>query len=155
MRLVLGVLSFVVFAQPALAASYENYTIAVLQGLDKPNARVQRFEVPVGRTTAFGPLDVTVRACRKTPAEEKTPEVAAYMEIDDTREKQTPEKHKAELFKGWMFASSPALSAMEHPVYDVWLLDCKNADAKPSSEAPSVDASPKKATPESPKRKSP
>lgn len=128
------------YAPPLLAAvhHFENYSIAVLQGLDKPNARVQRFEVAVGRVSSFGPLDIKVRACRKAPPEE-TPEAAAFLEIDDTRQKDT---EGGQLFRGWMFASSPALSALEHPVYDVWVLDCKNPQARPSSEAPSPASSP-------------
>src|ERR1043166_6109831 len=102
-------LSLVFFAPPAFAAGhFENYDIAVLQGLDKPNARVQRFEVAVGRVSSFGPLDIKWRACPKAP-QEQTPETAAFLEIDDTRQKDAD---GGQLFRGWMFASSPALSAM-------------------------------------------
>lgn len=98
--------------------------IAVLQGLDKITARVTTIEAPVGQSVRFGTLDITVKRCRKRPPEE-TPETTAYLEI---RERRTGE-HPADLFAGWMFASSPAVSSMEHPVYDVWITDCKKASS--------------------------
>jgi len=98
--------------------------IAVLQGLDKITARVTTIEAPVGRSVRFGTLDITVKRCRKRPPEE-TPETTAYLEI---RERRTGE-HPTDLFAGWMFASSPAVSSMEHPVYDVWVTDCKKASS--------------------------
>jgi hypothetical protein len=93
---------------------------AVLQGLDKITARISTFEVPVDQTAEFGSLEITVRRCDKTPPEEP-PESAAFMEIVDAR----PDSPPVLLFSGWMFASSPAVSALEHPVYDVWVIDCK------------------------------
>ena len=93
----------------------------VLQGLDKVTARVSTIEVPVGRTAHFGTLEIIARTCDKRPPEE-TPESAAFVDIWDVREGEAAHS----LFRGWMFASSPALSALEHPVYDVWVLDCKN-----------------------------
>ena len=67
----------------------------------------------------FGSLEITPRTCSKRPPEE-TPEVTAFLEISDLKADGTKKK----LFSGWMFASSPALSALEHPVYDVWVIDC-------------------------------
>ena len=93
--------------------------MAVLQGLDKVTARVSEITAPVGRLVRFGTLEITVRACHKTPPEEP-PESAAFIEIRDAK----PGEAGVELFSGWMFASSPGLSAMEHPVYDIWVLDC-------------------------------
>ncbi len=116
---------------PAAAAQADPYEIAVLQALDKVSARVSPLEVPVGKTVAFGNLEITARACDKRPAEE-TPESAAFLEIVETYEGEAPVTQ----FVGWMFASSPALSAMEHPVYDVWVLDCKNASTSASDTAP-------------------
>ena len=99
--------------------------VALLQGLDKITARVSKFEAPVGAPVRFGTLSIRVRDCEKNPPEE-TPESAAFVEIDEMR----PGEHQARrLFSGWMFASSPALSALEHPVYDVNLLDCEAAGA--------------------------
>ena len=92
---------------------------AVLQGLDKITARISTFEVPVNEMARFGSLEISVRRCHKTPPEEP-PESAAFMEVVDNR----PDSPSVVLFSGWMFASSPAVSALEHPVYDVWVIDC-------------------------------
>ncbi len=115
-------------ARPAGADPYE---IVVLQALDKVAARVSLLEVPVGSTVGFGNLRITARSCDKRPPEE-TPESAAFLEIVEERPDETPSTQ----FSGWMFASSPALSAMEHPVYDVWVIDCKNSDTASSETTP-------------------
>lgn len=96
-------------------------SIAVLQGLDKVTARVSTFEVPIDQPIDFGALRIRVRHCDRTPPEER-PEAAAFIEIDELR----PGQEQNVLFTGWMFASSPGLNAVEHAVYDVWLLDCKD-----------------------------
>ena len=101
-------------AAPAAAA------IAVLQGLDKVTARISTIEAPIGQPVHFGTLIITARTCQKKPPEE-TPESAAFLEIDD----QKPGEPAQRTFTGWMFASSPALNALQHPVYDVWVKDCK------------------------------
>ncbi len=93
---------------------------SVLQGLDKVTARVSTFNVPLDRPTRFGTLEITIRACHKRPPEEP-PESAAFLEIRELRLGEQPRS----LFSGWMFASSPALNPLQHPVYDVWVLDCK------------------------------
>ena len=103
----------------AVPAAAEPYPIAVLRGLDKVTARISTIEVPVGHAVRFGTLEITVRTCDKRPPEEP-PEAAAFLDIWEIRQEQP----SANLFRGWMFASSPALSAMDHPVYDVWVLDC-------------------------------
>ena len=106
------------------SASVVAQDIAVLQGLNKITARVLTIEAPIDEVVRFGTLDITVRRCSKRPPEE-TPESTAYLEI---RERRSGER-SVELFAGWMFASSPAASSMEHPVYDVWVIDCKNASS--------------------------
>ena len=112
---------------------------AVMQGLDKITARVSRFDAPVGQAVKFGTLSIVVRDCEKSAPEERT-ENAAFVQIDETR----PKEQKSRLFSGWMFSSSPALSALEHAVYDVNLLECKGAPppAPPSPAAPSTPAPP-------------
>ena len=117
-------------ALSAAAARADPMQVAVLQALDKVSARVSVLEVPVGKTVDFGTLEITARACDKRPPEE-TPESAAFLEIVDKRPGQAP----ATPFIGWMFASSPALSAMEHPVYDLWVVDCKNASTADSGKS--------------------
>lgn len=101
---------------------------AVLQTLDKITGRVRTVEAPVEQTIRFGTLDIMARVCRKRPPEE-TPESAAFLEIRDIKPGETPKT----LFTGWMYASSPAVSALEHPVYDVWVIDCKTASPSGSS----------------------
>jgi len=103
--------------------------VAVLQGLDKVTARISTIPAPVGQSVQFGSLHIDIRACHKRPPEE-TPESAAFLVIDDVKPGEAPVR----IFSGWMFASSPALSALEHPVYDVTLVDCRNA-ASSSSES--------------------
>jgi hypothetical protein len=95
---------------------------AVLQGLDKVTARISTFPASTSEEIRFGTLSIRVRACHKTPPTEP-PESTAFIEITDIR----PGAEPALLFSGWMFASSPALSALEHPVYDVWVVDCMKA----------------------------
>lgn len=102
--------------------------IVTLQGLDKITARTSKFEVIVGETVKFGSLYIQPRACYKNPPEEM-PESAAFLQIWEQKEK-SPQW----VFSNWMFASSPALSAMDHAVYDVWVLDCKNKDTNSDSE---------------------
>jgi hypothetical protein len=118
-------LGLLLWAAPAAA---EPKSIAVLQGLDKVTARVTTFRVPVGEPVDFGALRIRVRHCDRTPPEEE-PEAAAFLEIDELR----PGQEQEVLFTGWMFASSPGLNAVEHAVYDVWVLDC--VDPEPAPEA--------------------
>jgi hypothetical protein len=106
----------------------------VLQGLDKITARVSTIKVPVGTTVSFGALQITARACDKHPPEE-TPESAAFLEVVENKPDESPVKR----FSGWMFASSPALSGLEHPIYDLVVLDCVNDDPS-RSEAPAGTA---------------
>lgn len=102
----------------------------ILQGLDKITARVSTFEAPIEELVRFGTLEIIARTCYKAPPEEN-PESAAFLEIIEVR----PDEPPAPLFTGWMFASSPALSALEHPVYDVWVIDCKSGGAGHRSQA--------------------
>ena len=119
-----AVLFMVVVASPALALGAGEGQVAVLQGLDKITARITTIEAPVGEPVRFGTLDITVRRCHRRPPEE-TPETTVYLQI---REQRLGDKAQ-NLFEGWMFASSPAVSSMEHPVYDVWVVDCKKSSS--------------------------
>ncbi|HVC56449.1 MAG TPA: DUF2155 domain-containing protein [Stellaceae bacterium] len=107
--------------------------VAVLQGLDKITARVSRVEAPVGQAVSFGTLSIVVRDCEKSAPEDR-PENAAFLQIYENR----PGEQPVRLFSGWMFSSSPALSALEHPVYDVNLLDCKAASGSPPATPPAT-----------------
>jgi hypothetical protein len=105
------------------------FDTAILQGLDKVTGRIQKIEAPVGATIHFGTLEIVARTCRKHPPEEQ-PEAAAFLDIWEIKANEAA----TSLFRGWMFASSPALSALEHPVYDIWVLDCVNSTDKGSSD---------------------
>ena len=114
-------------ATPAAAEKIENQ-IAVFAGLDKVTARIEAFEVPLNGTKVFGVLEITARACYSRPPTE-TPKTTAFVEVHELRADAAPKP----IFSGWMFADSPGLNAVEHPVYDVWLTNCKTASTSPSS----------------------
>lgn len=110
-----------VLASPAFAAM-QDYPIVKLQALDKSTARTVTFEVEVGTTIEYGSLFIKVQACRKSEPLDK-PESASFLQVWEV----PLNSDKSEwVFSGWMFASSPALSAMDNAVYDVWVLDCLN-----------------------------
>lgn len=106
--------------QEATAAPEQGRVIgAKLQGLDKITARIFAFDAPFDEAVSFGYLAITVRDC-VVSAEDAAPERSAFLEIVAAK----PDTDAVEVFSGWMFASSPSVSAMEHPVYDVWVTDC-------------------------------
>jgi hypothetical protein len=93
---------------------------AVFSGLDKITGRIITFDVAIGETVQFGALQVTPRVCYTRPPTE-TSNTDAFIEVDEV----TLQGEVKRVFTGWMFASSPGLHAVEHPIYDVWLTDCK------------------------------
>lgn len=114
--------AFALFAAAAAPAYAER---AVIRGLDKVTGHAQDYTLTLGRPARIGTLEVTARACNKAAPEEQ-PEVRIYVDVFDNRpaaEGQQPER--AEIFHGWLFASSPGLSAVDHPVYDIWAVDCR------------------------------
>lgn len=111
---------------PAAQAGNVQRSVAVLRWLDKMTARVRTIEVPVNETTTIQTLEFIVRACLERPPEEP-PESAAFLDIWERK----PGEPVTEVFRGWMFASSPAVSAMEHAVYDLWVLSCKDGGGEP------------------------
>lgn len=113
-------------ASPVPRAGATPGSVAVLRGLDKVTGQYRDFQAAVGKTSKFHTLDITVRACEKAPAEE-APETAVFMEVTDTplAKKGAEPPKPSRIFSGWIFGSSPALNALEHPVYDVWAIDCR------------------------------
>ncbi|RKR03098.1 DUF2155 domain-containing protein [Maricaulis maris] len=100
-------------------------SLVVLRGLDKVTARTRDFEVAIGDTVQFGALSITAQYCRKRPPEE-TPETYAFLQVNDRRTDGFGVDVEGEpIFSGWMFASRPAQNPLEHPVYDVWVIDCR------------------------------
>lgn len=113
------------------------HQVAVLQGLDKITARISPIFATLGLPTYFGSLEIVVRTCRETPPTEP-PESAAFLEVRELPPNAADRDQEPEiLFSGWMFASSPAVSALEHAVYDVWLVDCEEP-TNPSLDAQGV-----------------
>lgn len=100
---------------------------AIVQALDKVTAETMRFEIPVGQSVRYKSLVFTVRACESAAPDEQQPESAAYLVIDSQPKAQPgrPAPPSRQVFRGWMFASSPGLNPFEHPVYDAWLIACK------------------------------
>jgi len=116
-------------ASPALAQPIAN-PVAAFAGLDKITGRITRFDVYIDETVLFGALELTPRACYSHPLTEAQ-RVSAFVEVDQRSLTGTSKR----IFTGWMFADSPALNAVDHAVYDVWLVECKT-----STEIPPPDA---------------
>ena len=124
MRFLSVILCLLLFA-PVKAAQDENGIVTdavVLGALDKITARVNTLRGRVGVPMTFGTLKIIVRECVARPPEEP-PESTAFLEIYQMHD----ENKETKVFSGWMFTSSPALSALDHPVYDVWVLGCENS----------------------------
>ncbi len=119
-------------AAPARADKIAN-PIAVFDGLDKITGRIITFEVALNETVQFGTLQVTPRVCYSRPPTDP-PRTDAFAQVDEV-----DEQHKFKrIFSGWMFADSPGLHGVEHPIYDVWLVDCKGGTTV-VHDAPRVD----------------
>jgi len=114
---------------------------AVFSGLDKITGRIISFDAAVGETVQFGALQVTARVCYTRPPTEAT-NTDAFVEVDEV----TLQGEIKRIFNGWMFASSPGLHGVEHPIYDVWLTDCA-APAPTKIAEPAVQPTPAAAMP--------
>jgi hypothetical protein len=122
-------------------------TIAVFSGLDKITGRIISFDVNINETVQFGALQVVPRACYTRPPTE-TPNTNSFAEVSEV----TLQGEVRRIFTGWMFASSPGLHAVEHPIYDIWLTDCKGAPPK-VAEVPPEPAPAPAAAPAAPQRR--
>ncbi len=131
---------------------------AVFSGLDKITGRIISFEVAIDETVQFGSLQVTARVCYTRPPTE-APQTDTFVEVDEV----TSDKDYKRIFSGWMYAASPGLHGIEHPIYDIWLTGCKGgtdiivdtpaatADAgAPATEAPPPDNATKPPAPNTP-----
>ncbi|WP_172271383.1 DUF2155 domain-containing protein [Caulobacter sp. RHG1] len=116
-------------AKPVEAAKRGRYTIAILQALDKVTTETMRFEVPVGQPIRYKTLIFTVRACETAASDEIAPETSAYVVVDTQPKAQAGRAAPPgrQVYKGWMYASTPSLNPLQHPVYDAWLIACKQA----------------------------
>jgi hypothetical protein len=109
------------------------YDVAVIQAIDKVTAESLRFEAAVGRPIRYKSLVFTVRACERSAPDERVEDSVVYLTVDSQPRpapgKPAPPARQA--FRGWMYASSPALNPLEHPVYDAWLITCRAAAPRP------------------------
>ena len=133
-------------AQAALADKIQN-PIAVFAALDKVTGRISHLEIPLNQTVQFGALKVTPRVCDTRPPTEP-PHTSSFVEVDEIKLNGDVER----IFTGWMFAESPGLHAVEHPVFDVWLTSCKTNEpvAPAGSNENSAAAVPPTAAPPPP-----
>ncbi len=106
-------------AAPAVAETIAN-PVATFSGLDKITGRITNFDVYIDETVQFGALQLTPKACYTRPPTE-TQRTSVFLEVDQV----SLDGALTRIFQGWMFADSPALNAIDHAVYDVWLIDCK------------------------------
>ncbi|MBP1850565.1 hypothetical protein J2Z17_002002 [Rhizobium halophytocola] len=117
-------------AFPARAERIED-KVAVFSGIDKITGRITTFDVYVGETVQFGALQVTPKVCYSRDDSE-TQQIDGFVEVDEI----TLDRKIRRIFSGWMFAASPGLNAVEHPIYDVWLKNCKQtSDVPPPSKS--------------------
>lgn len=122
------------FSIPSFAIDYEEYPSIRLRSLDKITARTLTFDAQVGNTVKFGDIYIKIQTCRKPPPVEKK-EAAAFLQIWQV---DKIKKESKWIFSGWMFASSPALSGMNHSVYDVWVIDCLGKDPEAMPVTPVI-----------------
>jgi len=123
------VLSLLAAALPAAAQPIAN-PVATLAGLDKITGRITEFDVYIDETVLFGALEITPRACYNRPPTEAQ-RVSAFLEVDQ----RSLNGASRRIFTGWMFADSPALNAVDHAIYDVWLINCKTSTDVPPPDA--------------------
>jgi len=153
-RLAIGIAGALVAlsAMPAAAQRIEN-SVAVFAALDKVTAKISRLEVPLNETRSFGALKVTPRVCyTREPTE--PPKTTTFVEVDET----LLDGKEKRIFSGWMFADSPGLNAVEHPVFDVWLTDCAQprttAQRPPrAGPTPGIAPEPEREEPDLPRRR--
>lgn len=113
----------------AAQAEMTDFPKVRLRSLDKITARTMTFDARVGTTIKFGSIYIKILACQKPDLQER-PEAASFLQIWEI----TPDDVSKWIFSGWMFASSPAVSAMDHPIYDVWVIDCLDEPGQKAKE---------------------
>jgi hypothetical protein len=117
-------------AAPPVSAAVIANPIAAFSGLDKITGRLTKFDVYMDETVQFGALQITPRACYTHPPDEAQ-RTSVFVEVDQVSLQQTVRR----IFTGWMFADSPALNAVDHAVYDIWLVECKTSSDTPPPPA--------------------
>ncbi|WP_246245606.1 DUF2155 domain-containing protein [Mesorhizobium zhangyense] len=115
--------------EPAPKVERMKNPVAEFSGIDKITGRITSFDVYINETVQFGALQVTPRVCYSRPEAEE-PKTDSFVEVDEI----TLDRKIRRIFTGWMFAESPGLNAVEHPVYDVWLKSCKAKSDVPAPD---------------------
>jgi hypothetical protein len=133
MKLFIGVGVVALLLSPVARAENIHNPIALFAGLDKIMGVTTNFEAKIGEEIKFGGLIVKAEVCNTTPITED-PKTASFVEIDEVGK----DDQRKRIFSGWMFAESPGLNALEHPIFDVWLTGCRDPNAPP----PPVEAEP-------------
>jgi hypothetical protein len=116
-------LAAALFAASPVSAQPLANPVATFAGLDKITGRITRFDVYIDETVLFGALELTPRACYERPASDTLQRSSVFLEVDQRSLDGTARR----IFTGWMFADAPALNAVDHAVYDVWLIECKTS----------------------------
>lgn len=127
-----ALIAILTLVAPAFAETIAN-PVARFSGLDKITGRITEFDVYINETVQFGALQITPRACYTRPPTE-TQRTSVFVEVDQVALTGKIER----IFTGWMFADSPALNAIDHAVYDIWLLDCKQSSDVPPPDQPAA-----------------
>ncbi len=125
MTRILPLVALMAMVAPAAAERVSN-PIAVFAGLDKITGLTTTFEAKIGEQKRFGGLFIKADACYTRDVTEE-PRTTSFVEVEEIESDDTRKK----IFSGWMFAESPGLSAVEHPIYDVWLTGCRDPNAPP------------------------
>lgn len=131
----IAICAVILQSQIALAERISN-PIALFSGLDKITGVTTTFEVQIGQEARFAGFVVRPRVCYSRPPTEE-PKTTSFVEVDELETDQSRKR----VFSGWMFAESPGLNAVEHPVFDVWLTGCRD----PSAPPPVIEAAPEAA----------
>jgi hypothetical protein len=114
---------------PPVPQTRPRFGVAIIQALDKVTAETERFEVPLNTPIRYKTLIFTVQACETTASDEDSVDAVAHVEV--ISQPKAPDGGSApparQVFKGWMFANSPGVALLQHPIYDAWLIACKTA----------------------------
>ena len=138
-------------APPPEPLKRPRFTSAVLQAVDKTTAETLRFEAKVNEPVRYKGLVLTVHACEGSAADENGNDAFAHMDIQSRPDALSQRAAQREVFRGWMFANSPGLHPVEHPIYDVWLIACKTPAPPPVAPPTTAAAPPAAPTPAPPK----
>ena len=138
-------------APPPEPLKRPRFTSAVLQAVDKTTAETLRFEAKVNEPVRYKGLVLTVHACEGSASDENGSDAFAHMDIQSRPDALSQRAAQREVFRGWMFANSPGLHPVEHPIYDVWLIACKTPAPAAPPESTTAAAPPAASTPAPPK----